>query len=92
MFIVYEYFFFNFGRSGLPNFCTVALALDELGYRALGIRLDSGDLAYLSKVIGNNFNIIADSFKQPWWKKLTIVASNDINEDTIHSLNQQVSH
>jgi hypothetical protein len=30
------------------------------------------------------------SFDLPWFEHLTIVASNDINEDTIHSLNQQV--
>lgn len=31
------------------------------------------------------------SFDVDWFTNLTIVASNDINEDTIHSLNHQVS-
>jgi len=30
------------------------------------------------------------SFYVPWFEQLLIVASNDINEDTIHSLNHQV--
>ena len=36
-------------KSGLVNFMAVALALDSLGYCAIGIRIDSGDLAYLSR-------------------------------------------
>ncbi|KAL4217824.1 hypothetical protein ACF0H5_022563 [Mactra antiquata] len=76
-------------RSGLANFCTVALALAELGYRAIGIRLDSGDLSYLSHIVRDSFRKISRKFEIPWFENLTIVASNDINEDTIHSLNQQ---
>jgi len=40
---------FNTIKSGVPNFCCVALALNECGYKAKGFRLDSGDLAELSK-------------------------------------------
>ncbi|TDG44515.1 hypothetical protein AWZ03_009093 [Drosophila navojoa] len=76
-------------RSGLLNFSAVALALNDLGYHALGIRIDSGDLAYLSCLAREAFEKVADRFKVPWFNKLTIVASNDINEDTILSLNEQ---
>lgn len=76
-------------RSGLLNFCAVALALHDCGYRAVGIRIDSGDLAYLSVLARETFESIAGAFKLPWFSKLTIVASNDINEETILSLNEQ---
>ncbi|PRQ56955.1 putative nicotinate phosphoribosyltransferase [Rosa chinensis] len=45
-------------RSGIPNFCAVALALSDLGYKAASIRLDSGDLAYLSYEARKIFLII----------------------------------
>lgn len=76
-------------RSGLVNFCAVALALNELGYMAVGIRIDSGDLAYLSKVARQYFEEISSKYKIPWFKNLLIMASNDINEETILSLNEQ---
>ncbi|XP_060805464.1 nicotinate phosphoribosyltransferase isoform X1 [Amyelois transitella] len=76
-------------RSGLLNFCAVALALNDCGYRAVGIRIDSGDLAYLSVLARETFEQIAEAFNLPWFAKLTIVASNDINEETILSLNEQ---
>nr|XP_009857496.1 nicotinate phosphoribosyltransferase-like protein isoform X1 [Ciona intestinalis] len=76
-------------KSGLPNFLAVALALNDYGYRVIGVRLDSGDLAYLSRKCREGFNLIADKFGLPWIKQLIIVASNDINEDTLRSLKEQ---
>ncbi|XP_021701523.1 nicotinate phosphoribosyltransferase isoform X2 [Aedes aegypti] len=76
-------------RSGLLNFCAVVLALNDQGFRAVGIRIDSGDLAYLSCLARETFERISEQFKLPWFSKLTIVASNDINEETILSLNEQ---
>ncbi|KAJ8926928.1 hypothetical protein NQ314_020780 [Rhamnusium bicolor] len=76
-------------RSGLLNFCAVALALNDLGYRAIGIRLDSGDLAYLSNIARHYFTEISIKYNLPWFENLMIMASNDINEETILSLNEQ---
>ncbi|XP_078040406.1 nicotinate phosphoribosyltransferase isoform X2 [Augochlora pura] len=76
-------------RSGLLNFCAVALALNDLGYKAIGIRIDSGDLAYLSNTARDMFEKIAIKYNIPWFAKLMICASNDINEETILSLNEQ---
>lgn len=71
------------------NFCAVALALNDLGYRAVGIRIDSGDLAYLSNIARECFIQISEKYGIPWFADLMIMASNDINEDTILSLNDQ---
>lgn len=76
-------------RSGLLNFSAVAMALNELGYRPVGVRIDSGDLAYLSSCAYQLFHEIASTYHQEWFKSLSIVASNDINEETIVSLNEQ---
>ncbi|KAH7434963.1 hypothetical protein KP509_06G042600 [Ceratopteris richardii] len=80
---------FDVLRSGVPNFCAVALALHELGYKALGIRLDSGDLAYLSKECRKIFTIIEKEFNIPGFHSLVITVSNDINEATLEALNKQ---
>eukprot|EP00053_Salpingoeca_punica_P025322 m.16827 g.16827 ORF g.16827 m.16827 type:complete len:627 (-) comp7729_c1_seq1:119-1999(-) len=76
-------------RSGAPNFCCVALALGDLGYEARGVRLDSGDLAYQSIECRNIFKRVAQNFERPKMEKMVIVASNDINEQTLHSLQAQ---
>ncbi|KAK3020013.1 hypothetical protein RJ639_004973 [Escallonia herrerae] len=76
-------------RSGIPNFCAVALALNELGYKAAGIRLDSGDLAYLSCETRKFFCSIEMEFGVPGFGKMGITASNDLNEETLDALNKQ---
>ncbi len=74
--------------SGMPNFLAVALALNELGYRPVGVRLDSGDLAHLSKAVRQMYREASEKFDVEFGN-LTIVASNEINEPTLRSLRQQ---
>ena len=76
-------------QSGLRNFILVALALDDLGYTPRGVRLDSGDLSYLSLECEYVFHEMADRFGREFFLDLDIVASNDINENILHSLNKQ---
>lgn len=74
--------------SGIPNFLCVALALNDLGYKPIGIRLDSGDLSYFSREARRMFNATGMRYSVDF-SKLTIVASNDINEEVLTSLNHQ---
>ncbi|OAY84687.1 Nicotinate phosphoribosyltransferase 2 [Ananas comosus] len=76
-------------RSGLPNFCAVALALNSLGYKPSGIRLDSGDLAYQSNEARKFFRAIETEFGIAGFGEMAITASNDLNEETIDALNKQ---
>lgn len=76
-------------RSGLINFCIVAIALLQFNYKPIGIRIDSGDLAYLSKYAKDLFTAVSRSYYLDEFDRFEIVASNDINEDTINSLNDQ---
>mmetsp|Transcript_25257 Transcript_25257/g.39420 ORF Transcript_25257/g.39420 Transcript_25257/m.39420 type:complete len:531 (-) Transcript_25257:71-1663(-) len=80
---------YNTLNSGVPNFLCVALALHDAGQKAVGIRLDSGDLAYLSRQARKLFTDCGEKHGVDYFKKLTIVASNDLKETTILSLNQQ---
>jgi nicotinate phosphoribosyltransferase len=73
--------------SGLWNFVAVALCLHDLGYQAKGIRLDSGDLGYLSLKCRAAFESIAEKYQLPWFATLNIVASNDLSEEVLYSLN-----
>ncbi|MCX6744874.1 MAG: nicotinate phosphoribosyltransferase [Candidatus Parcubacteria bacterium] len=76
-------------NSGVKNFLLVALALNELGYKPIGIRLDSGDLAYLSKKCRVLFGEIAKKYNIKYFKNLAITASNDITVDALQSMKSQ---
>ncbi|XP_055981014.1 nicotinate phosphoribosyltransferase [Sorex fumeus] len=78
-------------RSGLPNFLAVALALGELGYRAVGVRLDSGDLLLQAQEIRGVFRTLAAWFQVPWLESVPIAVSNNINEEELARLAQEGS-
>ena len=75
-----------------PFICNLLLILHVLlcRYKAVGIRLDSGDLAYLSCEARKFFCSIEKEFGVPGFGKMTITASNDLNEETLDALNKQV--
>ncbi|XP_068094006.1 nicotinate phosphoribosyltransferase isoform X2 [Hyperolius riggenbachi] len=79
---------YNVLMSGIPSFCAVALALHQLGYKAVGVRLDSGDLARLSVEIRRMFRLCAERFVIPSFEGLTIAVSNNINEKSLKLLMQ----
>lgn len=69
-------------KSGVPNAITVFRELRAKGYEPLGIRLDSGDLAYLSKQARKMLD-------EAGFPNAKIFASNDLDEDTIWDLKAQ---
>ncbi|KAL3926297.1 MAG: hypothetical protein SGBAC_013531 [Bacillariaceae sp.] len=76
-------------QSGLPNFMATAMALDDFGYRPKGVRLDSGDLSALSLKCKAAFDEAKETTSREAFGELTIVASNDINEETLYQLAKQ---
>ncbi|XP_058421048.1 nicotinate phosphoribosyltransferase isoform X3 [Diceros bicornis minor] len=78
-------------RSGLPNFLAVALALGQLGYQAVGVRLDSGDLLQQAQEIRGVFRTIAAQFQVPWLESVPIAVSNNIDEEELARLAQEGS-
>ncbi|GAA5511886.1 nicotinate phosphoribosyltransferase pncB2 [Deinococcus carri] len=66
-------------RSGLPNALTVARELRAAGHELRGVRLDSGDLAYLSRRI-------RAALDEAGFPNVKIVASNDLSESVIASV------
>jgi nicotinate phosphoribosyltransferase len=66
----------------------VALGLLKLGYKPIGVRLDSGDLSYLSKGTRKMFNEMG-ARTDPDLSKCLILASNEINKSVLISLKEQ---
>ena len=70
---------YNTLRSGVPNAITTAKELEQRGHRLMAIRLDSGDLAYLSK----HARAMLD---QAGLQYVKITVSNQLDEYVIRSL------
>lgn len=70
---------FNTIESGIPNAILVAHEMEQKGLRLKAIRLDSGDLAYLSKKARKMLDAAGLKYVQ-------IIASNQLNELVIKSL------
>ena len=69
-------------RSGVPNAIKVFKELREKGHAPKGIRLDSGDLAYLSKKARKMMD-------EAGFPEAKICVSGDLDERSINSLIQQ---
>lgn len=69
-------------NSGLPNAIRIGKELEQKGYRLLGVRLDSGDIAFLSKEVRKQLDQAGLSY-------VKIVASNELDEYVIQSLEHQ---
>lgn len=66
-------------NSGVPNAIKVFDNLKAKGHKPMGIRIDSGDLEYLS-------NEAKKQFEAAGYTDLTYTASNDLDEHTIADL------
>ncbi len=69
-------------RSGLPNAIAVARELAARGHRLRGVRLDSGDLAYLSKEARRMLD-------EAGLREVKVVASNEVDEHVIESIRKE---
>lgn len=69
-------------KSGIPNAIIVAKEMEQKGYKLSAIRLDSGDLAYLSKKARKMLDDAGLNY-------VKIIASNQLDEYLIRSLIEQ---
>ncbi len=72
-------------ESGVPNAIQVFEELRRQGHEPVGIRLDSGDLAYLSIQVAKMLNSAG-------FPKVAIVLSNNLDELVILQIITQISH
>ena len=70
---------YNVLKSGVPNAIKVFDNLKSKGFKPVGVRIDSGDLQYLS-------NEVKKEFEKAGYYNLKITASNDLDEYTIADL------
>lgn len=68
-------------KSGIPNAIRIAKEMENEGHRLKAIRLDSGDLAYLSKKARKMLD-------EAGLEQVKIIASNQLNEHVVKSLLQ----
>ena len=68
--------------QGIKNAILVGKAMKKKGKKLTGIRIDSGDLAYFSKVARSMLD-------EEGLKEVNIVASNDLDEKLVQSLKNQ---
>lgn len=66
-------------RSGIENAVKIGKKLKEKGHDSFGVRLDSGDLEYLSKRVRERLD-------EAGLKNAKIAASNELDEGIIHQL------
>lgn len=69
-------------RSGIPNAITVFKELEAQGHKGAGVRIDSGDIAYLSKKAREMLDAAGLDY-------VKIVASNSLDEFIIRDLIMQ---
>ena len=71
--------------KGIENAITVGLEMRERGEKLSGIRIDSGDLAWLAKMARSMLD-------EAGLDDCGIVLSNDLDEYTIHSIREEGAH
>lgn len=75
---------YNVLQSGLENYCMVSNALIILGFKPKGVRIDSGDLSWLSIGVKQKFDQMSQIYSE--YLNMIVVVSNDLDENIVKSL------